>query len=304
MGICGLSVNHDVTFKEWKPLHRKFAITNSIEGDWNAFIIKTPKRKYGFKSITPYLRQVEWDREASNLWTDWWKALANCTPEKTAQFMKGLNELHATDPNDPKPAHPLLRTYPRGFHSITGNNVGKQSSKSRCHYAYCSTSNPNHYGCLKCDFYWGQFCVGDVDLIKEARKAAYLDEKDNSKKKKDKKSSACSQHNGDVDAAEQDPSTKNKNKNKKTGTTRLSLVIKALEEAYEAAEEARRLAVEAKMVERKVGGGVEKDIDEDSDEEDDDDDEDDDDEVDPFGEEEEGEKVGHGKAVDSDEYEV
>ena len=60
---------------------------------------------YGFKTITPYLRQVEWDREATNLWTDWWKALRTCTPQKTANFLKDFNELHATDPNEPKPCH-------------------------------------------------------------------------------------------------------------------------------------------------------------------------------------------------------
>ena len=300
MGIRGLSVNHDVTFKEWHPEHRKFAITNSIEGDWNAFIAKTPKRMYGFKTITPYLRQVEWDREATNLWTDWWKALRTCTPQKAANFLKDLNDLHATDPNQPKPSHPLLRTYPRGFHTITGNNVGKQSSKSRPHYAYCSTSNPNHYGCLKCDFYWGQFCVGDVDLIKEARKVAYLDEKDKARKKKNnKKKNSVSQPSQDVDVDVSEEDTSTKTKKKKNVVSRLSLVIKALEEAYEAAAEARRLAVAAKMAAQKVGAVVEEDSDEDGEGEDGDDDEDDE-EDDLFGEEEEGEE-GKGKKVASDE---
>ena len=186
MGIRGLSVNHEKTFKEWIPEHRKWGCTNSIEGDWNAFIAKTPKRKYGYKNITPYLRQVEWDREANNIWLDWWRALFSCTKEKATQFCLRLNELHSTDPNTPKPTHPLLRMYPRGFHTLRGNNVGSQSSRSKFHYAYCSTSNPNYYGCLKCDFHWGQFCVGSVNLIKEARQAAYLDEKDKAKKKKNK----------------------------------------------------------------------------------------------------------------------
>jgi hypothetical protein len=220
MGIRGMSVNHDKTFKQWVAEHRKWAMTNGIEGDWNAIICKTPKRKYGYKSITPYLRQVEWDRESKHRWLDWWKAFSTCTVEKAKEFTDHLNELHASDPNAPKPTHRLLSMYPRGFHTIKGNNVGKQSSKNRFHYAYCSTSNPNYYGCLKCDFYWGQFCIGEVDLIKEARKAAYMDEKEKAKKNK---------------------------------TNRLALVITALETAYEAAEKERREAVEAKMLARKAG---------------------------------------------------
>ena len=138
MGVRGLSVNHEKTFKEWIPEHRKWGCTNSIEGDWNAFIAKTPKRKYGYKNITPYLRQVEWDREANNIWLDWWRALFCCTKEKATQFCLRLNELHSTDPNTPKPTHPLLRMYPRGFHTLRGNNVGSQSSRSKFHYAYTS----------------------------------------------------------------------------------------------------------------------------------------------------------------------
>ena len=65
--------------------------------------------------------------------------------------------------------------------------MGKQTSKSRFHYAYCSTTNPKYHGCLKCDFYWGQFWVGEFNLIKEARHAAYLDEKERARKKKNTK---------------------------------------------------------------------------------------------------------------------
>ena len=292
MGIQGLSVNHDITFKQWVANHRKYACTNSIEGDWNAFILKTPKRNYGFKYITPYLRQIEWDRECTNVWTDWWKALESCTKEKAVQFCQELDTLHATDPNLPKPTHPLLQTYTRGFHTTAGNNVGKQTSKSRWHYAYCSTSNPNYRGCIKCDFYWGQYCVGDVDLIKEARKAAYLDEKEKEKRKKNM-SSKTSQ-DGTANASEVDPTVKNKNK--KSDPTRLSLVIRAVEEAYEKAQEARRLAMEAKMATRKVAAIDNESV------ADEDDDSDDDDEIDPFADE--GDKEDQeveGKAVQTDE---
>ena len=176
MGYRGLSVNHDQAFKEWVPKHRKFACTNTIEGNWNVVIAKTPKRQYGYKEITPYLRQVEWDREATDLWNDWWKAFQTCTSERVLAFHADLKELYTTDPNLPKEPHPILSFYARGYHGPTGNNAGTQSSKSKFHYAYCSTSNPNHYGCRKCDFYWNQFCFRDIDMVKEARKAAYEDE--------------------------------------------------------------------------------------------------------------------------------
>ena len=156
LGYAGLSVNHDVTFKEWCPRNRKFACTNTIEGNWNVVIVKTPKRNYGYKEITPYLRQVEWDRESTDMWNDWWKAFQNCTPEKSLPFTNDLMELYKTDPNLPPEPHPILSRYARGFHSARGNSVGAQTSRSKFHYAYCSTSNPNYYGCKKCDFYWSQ----------------------------------------------------------------------------------------------------------------------------------------------------
>lgn len=227
LGIRGLSVNHKETFKEWVPKHRKFAITNSIEGDWNAVIVKTPKRKYGYKDITPFLRQVEFDRENSgDLWKGWWDAFKLCTPERVAVFANDLKELYLTDPNLVKETHPLVSLYTRGFHGRTGNSIGTQSSKSKFHYAWCSTSNPNHYGCRKCDWYWGQYCIGKVDLIKEARKAAFADEKDKEEKKK-----------------------------MNDGVSRLSLVLKKLEVAVAAEKEERRLAFVNKVVGREAAKG-------------------------------------------------
>ena len=248
LGIRGLSVNHNLTFKEWIPKHRKYACTNSIEGDWNAVIVKTPKRKYGYKDITPYLRQIEWDREnVGNLWKGWWDAFKSCTAEKVTAFGNDLKELYRTDPHLPIATHPLVSLYKRGFHGRTGNSIGMQSSKSKFHYAFCSTSNPNYHGCRQCDWYWSQYAVGDIDLVKEARKAAYEDEKDEHSKKK-------------------------------SANTRLSVVLKQLEEAVAAEKEARRLA----FVEKIAGHGAVKEkecvSDEEQEEEDEDDDEEEEDE--------------------------
>ena len=46
LGIRGMGVNHDKTFKEWNPKHRKWVNTNTIEGNWNCIIAKVPKRHY------------------------------------------------------------------------------------------------------------------------------------------------------------------------------------------------------------------------------------------------------------------
>ena len=124
-------------------------------------------RKYGYKEITPYLREVDWDREANDLWIDWWKAFQGCTSEKMDAFVADLEELYKTDPNLPKEPHDFLTRYARGFHGPRGNSVGAQSSRSKFHYAYCSTSNLKHYGCHKCDFYWGQFRYYDIFLFSQ-----------------------------------------------------------------------------------------------------------------------------------------
>ena len=99
------------------------------------------------------------------------------TAEKKAAYTLDLKELYTTDPSLPKEPYSFLKGYARGYHGPGGNNVSAKRSKSNFHYAYCSTSNPNYHGCRKCDFYWNQFIYKDIDMVKEARQAAYEDEK-------------------------------------------------------------------------------------------------------------------------------
>ena len=55
--------------------------------------MRAPKRKYGNKDITPYLRQVEFDREnIDDLWKGWWEAFKQCTPERVLVFANDLKE--------------------------------------------------------------------------------------------------------------------------------------------------------------------------------------------------------------------
>ena len=173
-GIRGMAVNHDKTFKEWNPRHRKWVNTNTIEGNWNAVIAKVPKRHYRYDLLTAHLREVEWDRQfGEDLWTAWWTALQEVTQPITDAWNEEMADINAHNPHAPPVAHDLLKQYPRGFNTRTGDAYShKRLTKNRFHYAYCSTTNPNYYGCRKCDFHWGQF--GELEM--EARKASFADE--------------------------------------------------------------------------------------------------------------------------------
>ena len=100
-----------------------------------------------------------------------------------------LADIIRRNPNCTEEPHELLKQFPRGFNSRTGNAyTQKRLTKDRFHYAFCSTSNPNYYGCRKCDFYWSQY--GELEM--EARKAAFQDEAE-VLKGKDTKSSVPNQ---------------------------------------------------------------------------------------------------------------
>ena len=233
-GIRGMAVNHDKTFKEWCPKHRKWVNTNTIEGNWNAVIAKVPKRHYRYDLLTPHLREVEWDRQfADDLWTAWWSALQGVTEAMTDAWNKEMEEIIAHNPHAPPVAHDLLKQYPRGFNTRTGDAYShKRLTKNHFHYAYCSTANPNYYGCRKCDFHWGQY--GELEM--QARKAAFEDE-DNA---------SDSKNEDDGDAKVQ----------KKERRTRLTAVLEKLEqmqkerdilkkkESVKIAEEALRKAMD------------------------------------------------------------
>ena len=173
IGIKGLAVNHDVGFTEWHPKHRKVACTNTIEGEWVNVILKTPKRHYTYSMITPHLREVEWDRQHEHdPWGDWWVAFQGVTPAMVAEWKDHLADIAATNPHLPKETHPLLKANPRGFYG--GKGGSRRDTRNKFHYAYCGTANPKRHGCVKCDFYWGQFGIFE----REARKATFKDEKE------------------------------------------------------------------------------------------------------------------------------
>ena len=173
-GIRGMAVNHDKTFKEWCAKHRKWVNTNTIEGNWNAVIAKVPKRHYRYDLLTPHLREIEWDRQfVDDLWTAWWKAAQGVTKSMTDAWKQELADITARNPHLHPEPHKLLKQYPRGFNTRTGDAyTHKRLTKERFHYAYCSTANPNYHGCRKCDFHWGQY--GELEM--EARKACFEDE--------------------------------------------------------------------------------------------------------------------------------
>ena len=225
-GIRGMPVNHDKGFKEWSPKHRKWVNTNTIEGNWNAVIAKVPKRHYRYDLLTPHLREVEWDRQfGDDLWTAWWTALQEVTQTMTDAWNEDMAAIIAHNPHAPPVAHDLLKQYPRGFNTRTGYAYShKRLTKNRFHYAYCSTANPNYYGCLKCDFHWGQY--GELEM--QARKAAFEDEDNAKKSKNDDDGDANNDDDGDAKVP------------KKDKRSRLSEVLEKLEQMEKEREIAKK----------------------------------------------------------------